>query len=1814
MNIFYKNLNYCFNLFFILFLLFENTISDTPSNLFCENEECKSILFEGTIIFIKNSESEPYIYSYDERAENKSIYQIDYDPLIQNNKGILKLNENEFLIHGLNNNQVYFYCQKFFISKINGNINIFKNGGLIRKDIGLEESYFREPPLIFNIRVITNSEKLIISAIFHYIFRIILIDLDRNNLNPIAHIQIDNNNEKLPIDTKSNIQCDSLDESNFHCVFYYSRGSMFYINRNFNDNSQEELIGSICSENCFNGNIVAINSDKYLVCYQKKLSSSNLHSISCLYYSYSTTLKELNLGRDHEFFITFSYEPQDEPLILYRFDNSILIEFDCDSVQRDSPYIIITSLDFNLKYSFQISSEEVTIPTVNFYNDKNFFYLIYKNGRSSYIKKQLIIPCKNVGNITLSNTNRSFQINLTDGHEYLDIGLLINDNIQLEPQRDKYISTNSDKRFIFNKKEGIAGVFDNYYQYSNVSNIFSLICKISITSCYYSCDECAFGKVGNPEEHFCKRCLSGYLYKTEDNNKDEYNCYLQDELIEGYYKDSTTKKFEKCHETCEYCDNSYSCEVCNNTYYFKFENGSLNKRTICFKGDLPYYYLSTNELIINPFNSQYIYSVYKNCFKSCFSCSGDGTYENNNCLNCSKGYIPYEFNKHQCLIDHDEICFKQKQEYWKIDKNNITCEKECKFSIILDGKNRGQCVENCTNFLNPHLYTTMFFTLVNCNNQNYCIPFDVCNNGHFIVNYEQKTCISKSKCDINIFDPDTFSHYYQPVIETTIEAPVIITERPFIPGEKRQNIIKIILKEDENYTNYNISDYSLINEYIRILNKEYEQIGNDTENGIYLVIFKKYFNFNITIYPLDIESFVHDNVILPNNLGFVNFNNYFTEYNYYKTYTNEIILVILLERMCLNSSINDLNYYFFGMKENLSKNGKFLNISNLNLRSNDADLLKTMFPLKSYYNENSSLAKRNSEYLIENIRSFNSKYPNIELYNINDPFFNDICFQFSSEIDTDVTLNDRRKEYYVNKSLCEDNCYLEKLLINENNIKSVCSCKFKNEYSFNKNVGIKDDIPPISKSNIKSILCIKKYFTAENISKNPIFWVFVILTFFLLIMFLVLIIYGNSVLKKIFHLETTENHPEDSQARSENAEIKENKTIKSDESDKKIKINPDDDNISDIKFIKKKDSLSGSKNNESDKEINSNNKYKKIIKINNMKKMSIKNSSIYGYNDANHQKDSLIPIDSFSLNNNKSNPPKKIIKNIDLKENKKRFNYNIINDAIYQTEENEDVNNKERREYYIDIFEDDNKCEIKDNYIKNFEGQNSLVPKLLEGEDILNENNSKIGYNSDNFEEKKFNKNKKGFKENEFAENEFLPQMKGNFLSNYKISESKNTIKNEPEKRKEINNTKNLINENSCKNKISKDDILTISEIIKNGNKQKIMKKHKRPFINSNIKEYSGENRQEEYKKKDKIENEINIEDKKKMKSNIKDFINDVTTGKEESNSFSNKIINSSVLFHNNGKDAMKNETKNLLSSGKIKNIKKFNFKEEEKNGVKVLFANKEFRINWKKNVEKNIKIKKDENIMEMNTNKKEIIVPSFNETITKKEEINFGKFYWSYFKNRELILLCFSDIKYKIPFFIRWLCFIFYLFFILMLNFLFLFRQSAHDKFDKKVKGEENNIKYYSKDEFIYSIYVSFISTILKIIIIKLIFNRALRMKKEIKKKKNHSHEKELTETELENMKNKKINYSEKYHTRLKIYFVIIFSFSLLIAYICIIYSEIFLNYIFSFLLGFVFSIIFNFIFSAIICLVITIFYKLGKKSKNKYLLFTYMALSTIY
>ena len=117
----------------------------------------------------------------------------------------------------------------------------------------------------------------------------------------------------------------------------------------------------------------------------------------------------------------------------------------------------------------------------------------------------------------------------------------------------------------------------------------------------------------------------------------------------------------------------------------------------------------------------------------------------------------------------------------------------------------------------------------------------------------------------------------------------------------------------------------------------------------------------------------------------------------------------------------------------------------------------------------------------------NKKYiydQNINIFNISDPFYTDICFHFESPNNRDITLKDRLLEYYPNITLCEQGC--QNKGVDSTKEFAICECKFNdiinNEFlSDNYLMGdsLGDAIEIINNMNLEVLKCFKdsfKYF------------------------------------------------------------------------------------------------------------------------------------------------------------------------------------------------------------------------------------------------------------------------------------------------------------------------------------------------------------------------------------------------------------------------------------------------------------------------------------------------------------------------------------------------------------------------------------------------------------------------------------------------------------------------------------------------------------------------------------------------------------------
>ena len=119
----------------------------------------------------------------------------------------------------------------------------------------------------------------------------------------------------------------------------------------------------------------------------------------------------------------------------------------------------------------------------------------------------------------------------------------------------------------------------------------------------------------------------------------------------------------------------------------------------------------------------------------------------------------------------------------------------------------------------------------------------------------------------------------------------------------------------------------------------------------------------------------------------------------------------------------------------------------------------------------------------------------IDKYNPDSDYYNDICSKTTSDSGTDISLTDRKIKFIDdNMTLCEEDCKL--IHYNSTTKKAQCSCLVKisllniKDIKFDKDK-LRDNFIDINNiANIKLMKCFKKVFLIHNLIKNYGFYIF----------------------------------------------------------------------------------------------------------------------------------------------------------------------------------------------------------------------------------------------------------------------------------------------------------------------------------------------------------------------------------------------------------------------------------------------------------------------------------------------------------------------------------------------------------------------------------------------------------------------------------------------------------------------------------------------------------------------------------------------------
>ena len=118
----------------------------------------------------------------------------------------------------------------------------------------------------------------------------------------------------------------------------------------------------------------------------------------------------------------------------------------------------------------------------------------------------------------------------------------------------------------------------------------------------------------------------------------------------------------------------------------------------------------------------------------------------------------------------------------------------------------------------------------------------------------------------------------------------------------------------------------------------------------------------------------------------------------------------------------------------------------------------------------------------------------INIFDLNNKFYKDICFHFDSPNGKDATLQDRIKTFYPNITLCDEHC--KNKGINMTTMKAICECTFQDLLSINlfqndligDNVLIKETLEEIvemmSNLNLEVLSCYQDIFNFYYFKKN----------------------------------------------------------------------------------------------------------------------------------------------------------------------------------------------------------------------------------------------------------------------------------------------------------------------------------------------------------------------------------------------------------------------------------------------------------------------------------------------------------------------------------------------------------------------------------------------------------------------------------------------------------------------------------------------------------------------------------------------------------
>ena len=451
--------------------------------------------------------------------------------------------------------------------------------------------------------------------------------------------------------------------------------------------------------------------------------------------------------------------------------------------------------------------------------------------------------------------------------------------------------------------------------------------------------------------------------------------------------------------------------------------------------------------------------------KKCNYCS-EKSIELDLCINCNKEDGYYQKSDEDMTSEGFINCYKEPEGYYLENNLYQKCNESCKYCSTLGNQNDQKCLECYENYTLINDFDNFSNCYPNCdyyyyynmeNNNNYeCTSENKCPEKYSKIIKKKKRCINECYND-NIYKYEYNNECYEKCPKETVLS--------FNISYLCQNLLELQKYKSESVM------------FEKILNISSQEISIDTINNIaseYVDNVANYTNFVSKMVSEDYKIYIYKNSSAleetEEQAPQIDFGECYDKVKKYYNINQDLLVTLISNETDKSIYGKASNKYTFSSPET----GKVLDTTGI---CNEKDKIIVQESIKT---------------LMENIDDKKKEYINylvnqgIDVFDLSNIFYNELCYYFESPNKKDVPLKDRYLSFYPNVTLCDRGCDIKGIDLDKKRAK--CECSFNNflnnDIVGNIKVGVLSDTFDILNSlNINVFKCFLDIFKPKNFIK-----------------------------------------------------------------------------------------------------------------------------------------------------------------------------------------------------------------------------------------------------------------------------------------------------------------------------------------------------------------------------------------------------------------------------------------------------------------------------------------------------------------------------------------------------------------------------------------------------------------------------------------------------------------------------------------------------------------------------------------------------------